>query len=320
MAPVAEEEPLLFIVGKKSRKPSTHLFTLKQKSREPLKDYISRFNEEALQVDDYSDKMVLSAMISKLREGRFLFLIGKNPPSTLGEFISHAQKYMNAEEFFTSRKGNQTSKSSSKGKRQAGQREKCKYCRLHRNHGHNTNDRIDLKEEIKTLICKGHLRQYVKEERQTRKEDLPRKATDEAMEIRIIFDGPSNGGDLNQARKAYSRSTDPELHINSAERPRKELRVSPCNLTFIEDDARGIQHPHDDALEVTMTIANYKVYRVLVDTRISTDILYSEAFDKMAIDRSRFRPVKTPLHGFVGDKVISKGDIFLLVTAGEGRN
>ncbi|XP_058106337.1 uncharacterized protein LOC131249549 [Magnolia sinica] len=106
-----------FIVGKKSRKLSTHLLTLKQKSGESLKDCISHFNEEALQVDEYSNKMALSAMISKLKEGRFLFSIGKNPPSTLSELISRAQKYTNAEEFFGSRKSNQTSKPSSKGKR-----------------------------------------------------------------------------------------------------------------------------------------------------------------------------------------------------------
>ncbi|XP_058111671.1 uncharacterized protein LOC131254986 [Magnolia sinica] len=222
-----------FIVGKKSRKSSTHLLTLKQKSEESLKDYISRFNEETLQVGDYSDKMALSAMISGLKEGRFLLSIGKNPDSTLSELISRAQKYTNAKEFSSSRKSNQTSESSSKGKRRrdeaprhankrsddnatwdrrpsrksdmkfhsytplntspeqilqdiqdqrllhwpscmktyAGQRDKHKYYRFHCDHGHNTSDCVDLKDEIKTLICKGHLRQYTKEERQTWKYD-----------------------------------------------------------------------------------------------------------------------------------------------------
>ncbi|XP_058099823.1 uncharacterized protein LOC131244195 [Magnolia sinica] len=69
-----------------------------------------------------------------------------------------------------------------------------------------------------------------------------------------------------------------------------------------------------------MIIANHKVYRILVDTRSSADILYSKAFNKMGIDRSCLRPVRTSLHGFAGDKVISERAISLPVTTGEGQN
>ncbi|XP_058103407.1 uncharacterized protein LOC131246971 [Magnolia sinica] len=217
-----------FIVGKKTRKPAAHLLTFKQKSGESLKDYISRFNEEALQVDDYDDKMALSTLVNGLKEGIFLLSIGKNPPSTLSELISRAQKYTNAEEFFSLRKNNEAAESSSKGKRQrdeahqrmdkrrsdenasqdkrpsrkperkfnsytplntspeqilldirdkrllhwpscmktdASQRDKRKYWRFHRDHGHNTTGYVDLKDEIKTRIRKGHLKQYTKEEK-----------------------------------------------------------------------------------------------------------------------------------------------------------
>ncbi|XP_058103529.1 uncharacterized protein LOC131247107 [Magnolia sinica] len=351
----------LFIVGKKSQKPSAHLLTLKQGNRESPKDFISRFNEEALQVDNYNDKMALSTMISSLKEGRFLFSIGKNPPTTLTKLISRAQKYTNTEEFFSLRKNSQTAESS-KGKRQrddtlqqvdkrrlddntiqdrrSSRKPERKFhtytpldtspeqillvirdqrllhwlsC-MKTDADHNTSDCVDLKDEIETLICKGHLRQYMKEEKQAQKDDQPRRAEEEATEIQTIYGGPSGGGDLNQAYKAYSRSTDPEHYIHLAKRLRKELRVNPCSLTFMEDDAWGIQHPHDDTLVVVMTIANRKVYRILVDIGCSTDILYSKAFDKMGIDRSRLQPVKTPLHEFVGDKVIFKGAIFLPVT------
>ncbi|XP_058084604.1 uncharacterized protein LOC131232396 [Magnolia sinica] len=40
----------------------------------------------------------------------------------------------------------------------------------------------------------------------------------------------------------------------------------------------------------------------------------------MGIDKSRLRPVKTPLHGFAGDKVISEGAISLPFTTREGQN
>ncbi|MGV7988956.1 hypothetical protein PJP10_31800, partial [Mycobacterium kansasii] len=62
-----------FISGKKSWKPNTHLFTIKQGPKESSKDFIAHFNEEALQVEDYDDKMALSAMFSGLKEGKFTF-------------------------------------------------------------------------------------------------------------------------------------------------------------------------------------------------------------------------------------------------------
>ncbi|XP_058106835.1 uncharacterized protein LOC131250564 [Magnolia sinica] len=84
-------------------------------------------------------------------------------------------------------------------------------------------------------------------------------------------------------------------------------------MTFTEDNVHGIQHLHDDALVVTMTIANHKVYRILVDTGSSADVIYSEAFERMRIPRSRLRPVKTLLHGFTGERIISEGAISLPV-------
>ncbi|MGV7343423.1 hypothetical protein PJI17_32510, partial [Mycobacterium kansasii] len=71
-----------------------------------MKDYIVRFNEEALQVEDYDDKMALAAVCSGLKEGKFAFSIGKNPAKTLAELIARAQKYVHAEEFSATRKNN----------------------------------------------------------------------------------------------------------------------------------------------------------------------------------------------------------------------
>ena len=41
-------------------------------------------------------------------------------------------------------------------------RDKRKYCRFLKDHGHYTKDSKDLKEQIKELIRKGKLQQYVK--------------------------------------------------------------------------------------------------------------------------------------------------------------
>ncbi|XP_058068266.1 uncharacterized protein LOC131217368 [Magnolia sinica] len=304
-----------FTSDKKSRKPNTHLLTIKQGPKESLKDYIARVNEEALQVEYYNDKMTLNAVFSGLKEGRFTFSIGKNPPKTLAEFVARAQKYNNAEEFTNARKSVQADSK---------HRDERKFYHFNQDHGHNTNDYVDLKDEIKSLIHKGHLCQYAKRERAARKEEReqerPKNPTKEPAEIRTIFGGLAGGGDSNSAPKTYSRKYDSERYIHLSERPSKELRINPCSLTFTEDDAREIQHPHDDALVITMTIANHKVYRILVDTGSLADVIYSEAFEGMRVPRSHLRPMKTPLHGFAGERVISEQAISLPVTAGEGQH
>lgn len=43
----------------------------------------------------------------------------------------------------------------------------------------------------------------------------------------------------------------------SLERPPKTKKKESWQITFTMDDAQGIQHPHDDALMGTMTVANY---------------------------------------------------------------
>ena len=51
---------------------------------------------------------------------------------------------------------------------------------------------------------------------------------------------------------------------------------------------------------VIVTIANFSVKRVLIDTSSSSDILFAEAFDKLGISRDRLRSVATPLVRFNG--------------------
>ena len=51
-------------------------------------------------------------------------------------------------------------------------------------------------------------------------------------------------------------------------------------------------------LVVTLSIGNYPVKRVLIDTGTSSDILFAEAFDQLKISRERLRSVAIPLVGF----------------------
>jgi hypothetical protein len=104
--------------------------------------------------------------------------------------------------------------------------------------------------------------------------------------------------------------------VYSLHRPSKAAKTDSVVLCFSEEDARGVVIPHDDALVVTLTVANHGIHRILVDNGSSADILYWPAFQQMGIDRERIKPFASPLVGFGGEVVFPIGIIPLPVTAG----
>ena len=87
-------------------------------------------------------------------------------------------------------------------------------------------------------------------------------------------------------------------------------------ITFTDKDAERIHHPHDDAIVITLLIADYITRRVLVDNRSSADILYYPAFQQMRLGRDQLHLVNSPLVGFGGMKVQPMDIISLSVVVG----
>ena len=87
-------------------------------------------------------------------------------------------------------------------------------------------------------------------------------------------------------------------------------------ITFIDEDARRVHHPYDDAIVITLLIVDYMTKRVLVDNGSSEDILYYSAFQQMRLGRDQLRFVNLPLVGFGGMKVQPVGTITLPVVVG----
>ncbi|XP_023901793.1 uncharacterized protein LOC112013632 [Quercus suber] len=126
-----------------------------------------------------------------------------------------------------------------------------KYCRFHRDHGHDTADRYDLKQQIEALIRQGKLQKFVSKER----------------------------ADLPLQEQAPRRDNERPSIIP------KMLRVDNLLIGFSEEDAQRLHHLHDDALVVSFQVGDYNVYRVLIDNGSSIDILYYPAFQQMRISR-----------------------------------
>ncbi|GAV56861.1 hypothetical protein CFOL_v3_00402 [Cephalotus follicularis] len=83
-----------------------------------------------------------------------------------------------------------------------------KYCRYHRDHGHDTEECRQLKNQIEDLIRKGHLRRYVDRDapqgrREQRREEAPRQQEEQQQQprgvIHTISGGVASGGDHKNA-------------------------------------------------------------------------------------------------------------------------
>ncbi|GAV59530.1 LOW QUALITY PROTEIN: hypothetical protein CFOL_v3_03061, partial [Cephalotus follicularis] len=164
----------------------------------------------------------------------------------------------------------------------ADKRDSNEYCRYHRDHGHDTEECMHLKNQIEDLIRKGHLKKYVDRDapqgrRERREEALQQEAEQQPR-------GLNTGGE-------------------------KEV------ISFSEANLEGVHLPHDDPVVVTLQVELFTMKRILLDSGSSADILYKHAFD-LRILEDQLKSVKTPLVGFAGEMVHPLGSMDLSVVAG----
>ena len=72
--------------------------SIKQREKETLRSYITRFTKEAFSIDEVDDKILVAAFTKGLRKGKFLFSLYKNDPKTMLDVLYKATKYMNTED------------------------------------------------------------------------------------------------------------------------------------------------------------------------------------------------------------------------------
>ncbi|GAV72474.1 LOW QUALITY PROTEIN: hypothetical protein CFOL_v3_15962, partial [Cephalotus follicularis] len=162
-----------------------------------------------------------------------------------------------------------------------------KYYRYHRDHGYDTENCRHLKNQIKDLIGKGYLRNYV-----------DKNAPQERRE----------------SRKAYGRQSLAVQQIQHSKR--LKTRGDEEVISFSEVDYKGVRLPHDDPVVVTLLMELFTMKRILINSGSSNDILYKHAFDQLRISTDQLKLMKTPLVSFAGERVHPLGSIYLSVVAG----
>ena len=197
-----------------------------------------------------------------------------------------------------------------------------KYWEYHNEHGHLIEHCITLKREIEIFIQNRKLIKFLAGERgrdsnsrgsrpqrmephctfsereldqRRRRDELKRNWNDQPnphnqliiREIYTISSGLTGVDESMSVRKAHARKVNIE-EVYLLERLPKIQRRDLVVISFLEKDAEGISMPHDDALVVTMTMANHTIHRILVDNGSSADILYWSVVQQMGVKSSWF--------------------------------
>ncbi|GMN65573.1 hypothetical protein TIFTF001_034636 [Ficus carica] len=208
-----------------------------------------------------------------------------------------------------------------------------KYCNFHKDVGHDTKDCIQLRDQIELLIRDGHLREFVERiitpadpsrpAQAARRNPRPSDKTDEQEQehiVHTIFGGTATE-DTPSSRRSYVREARQYArgeYINMAEHISKICRQDSAPITFTDDEADRLLHPHNDALIGEIRVAGNVIRRVLVDNGSSADIMFMDAFSRLKIEGVALTPARTPLYGFSGECVRAAGTVSLPVTIGDG--
>ena len=86
------------------------LVNVKQNQGESLRDFVARFNEEALSIDEFDQQIAMVALQNGLRARPFAQSLAKTPPRTFTKVLARANKYINAEEMMKVKRAKQPDK------------------------------------------------------------------------------------------------------------------------------------------------------------------------------------------------------------------
>ena len=93
-------------------------------------------------------------------------------------------------------------------------------------------------------------------------------------EIRVIIGGTS----IRQSSRSKKKYLKVVQNVQLSGRSPRMRAIDEPAISFTDEEAERIHHPHDDAIVITLLITDYTTRRVLVDNESSADILYYLAF------------------------------------------
>ena len=93
-----------FIGRQRHKRSSSSLLTIEQGENESLRSFITRFDREALSVDEVDNKLLLAAFHNGVNSDLFIHKLYEKEPQSMAELVHSAQNFMNAEDAIIAKK------------------------------------------------------------------------------------------------------------------------------------------------------------------------------------------------------------------------
>ncbi|KAG7538977.1 Integrase catalytic core [Arabidopsis suecica] len=212
-----------------------------------------------------------------------------------------------------------------KGRSNTWVRDESLHCDIHKVTGHLTKDCSVLKKHLAELWASGDLSKFkiedfVKEYHETKDtpkdQNLkrPRQSNEEEPrsskgKINVIIGGSKLCRDTINAIKKHRRNVLFKANLG------EEMDFQGTSISFDEEETCHLERPHDDALVITLDVANFEVSRILIDTGSSVDLIFLGTLERMGISRADIVGPPSPLVAFTSESAMSLGTIKLPVLA-----
>ncbi|XP_074374056.1 uncharacterized protein LOC141714436 [Apium graveolens] len=195
-----------------------------------------------------------------------------------------------------------------------------KYCDYHRDKGHNTDECYHLKKLIERMIKDGKLNKFVRDlrDRLGPKEnpeeeveaDEPERRDRIRGEVKTISGGSILDKDSKTANKRYARQVYNLYQFGQA-KPHMPM-------TFSTKDYEDVIRPHEDPLIINPIIGQNKIWKVMVDTGSSANVLFHKTYYKMNLAGEQLEPYnEAPFYAIGGHLIQFEGMITLPVLLGK---
>ncbi|KAG7564126.1 Cytochrome P450 superfamily [Arabidopsis suecica] len=212
-----------------------------------------------------------------------------------------------------------------KGRSNTWVRDESLYCDIHKVTGHLTKDCSVLKKHLAELWASGDLSKFKLEDfvkeyheaKDTPKDQSlkrPRQSNEEEPrsskgKINVIIGGSKLCRDTINAIKKHRRNALFKANLG------EEMDFQGASISFDREETCHLERPHDDALVITLDVANFEVSRILIDTGSSVDLIFLGTLERMGISRADIVGPPSPLVAFTSESAMSLGTIKLPVLA-----
>ncbi|GJU07443.1 reverse transcriptase domain-containing protein [Tanacetum coccineum] len=273
--------------------------------------------------------MMTRAFISGLRPGRFFKDLISWPPASMEDLFTQAHNFIRVDEantenrlrdsrirpnerpnvnnssftplikspakIYATSEGKAVLRPPSRMFAPAHRRDRARYCEFYNDHGHDTNDCIDMRKEIEACIKSGRLSHLAKGAKTQNSNQNPSSL------------GASERGknQIDWKQKMVAPKETNEILMMSTQRSplRHQPDASPpgTNIAFSEEDPIPKHCNGEDPLIIKAEIGRSVIHRVYVDGGNPTEIMYEHCFQQLTNEaKTLMRSPTSPLIGFAG--------------------